>query len=238
VDPDDRAYAMFMQDDLRSDTIFLWDRGWPSEHIYGKLLDRDRRLRYDPWLGEFIWTRSVRTNGLAVMVMTNPRLLLERRDESDLPVDPFTEQSMYIEYARKWGWDIVNSLNPSVVDYITMKIVHRKYAWSFDPAVYAGPTDCYAGLAVVEKWADEDTDVIGAFAPIRSWLLMRYARSFGERAPHMGWTYVEGLVPELLEKPSVIYVPTNRVRETVKHELDRLNLSTPILQQSNKLLGE
>ena len=68
VAPDDRVYAPVLRDDLvvkRSPAI--WDRSWVSEHVYASLLGRDRRLRGDPWLGEWLHGRAVYTDGIGII---------------------------------------------------------------------------------------------------------------------------------------------------------------------------
>lgn len=36
VDPDDRVYTEQLIKDVESDNWIIWDRCWPSEHVYAK----------------------------------------------------------------------------------------------------------------------------------------------------------------------------------------------------------
>lgn len=146
--PDDRVYAEPMAwDTMRDDIITLWDRSWASEYVYGTLLGQDRRLSYDPFLGDWLYGRAAQTCGLRVMVHSPVAEMAARRDATDLPVGPLEERGAFTKLATENQWLILEnrytheSLQANVnylMDYVK-EWEMRRQSKPFYPPQYTGP---------------------------------------------------------------------------------------------------
>ena len=210
VSPDDREYTYFLkQHTMDKDKLWIWDRCWPSEYVYGKLLGRDHRGATDPWLLEWLHGRAVQLGGSRFMVMgPDPSILSSLRDSSDLGTDPATEQSLYREYAQRFGWTIINnqhsrnsieeSVNRILMDYLTK----YKYVMSgMVPPKYAG--DPEAKVAVVGESLSSET-VPGGWLPFTSNFTTKFGREFGDDAFNVLWTNAADCDARLLSNRKIV----------------------------------
>lgn len=91
--------------------VHIFDRGWVSEHVYGKLLGEPRQFVFDPFLCEWLYGRALIGRGGKFIVLPEDVTDLEvRRDETDLEVDPLDETLEYGSYAFKWGYTPLNNV--------------------------------------------------------------------------------------------------------------------------------
>ena len=202
VSPDDRVYAEPLLADARADHWVIWDRGWPSEHVYGKLLKRNRRLTDDPFLGEWLYGRAVQSRGLRVMLFPDKIVELDaRRDATDLPVSAYDEFLAYKWYAQTYGYTTLTN------DYTRIGLLHNialimadaknlganKWMNLIGPPTYAGPLD--ADIVFVGEKMGTAKGIPGAFLPFTSQLTTVVGRKLKHKALKFGWTNV-GDVPE------------------------------------------
>lgn len=191
ISPDDRVYSKYLIQEALSDEWFIWDRCWPSEHVYGKLLKRDRRLVDDPWLGEWLHGRILQTNGLRIMVLpSSVEELINRRDSTDLPVAPNEEVREYAKYAKEFGWEIyVNPYTENWIHRVT-NVLCTKMAKIGGPIGNASAT--FAGdrnSKVVFVGANIKTPTIpGAGLPFTDTKSIEFARALGPVVFQCAWT--------------------------------------------------
>lgn len=207
VEPDDRVYAPVLRDDLvvkRHPSI--WDRSWVSEHVYASLLSRDRRLRGDPWLGEWLHGRAVYTNGIGIIVTADTETLKHRRDSSDLPVDPSLEKRMFEGYANRFGWLVVNPTRDGVdesIRQITEDLSRTAFSLhSFDAPAFAGRPN--SPVLVVGEARNIRSRFPGSWLPFTSVNTIRFARFFGDDALKWGWTNSNDVTDEMLVGKQVV----------------------------------
>lgn len=107
---------------IDSDNIYLWDRGWVSEVVYGKLLDDGRPFAEDPFLCEWMYGRPlIGRGGRFVLTPYDPEILFDLRDGSDLPVNPIREHELYESHGDDYGYQVlVNDYDP---DSLTRNIL-------------------------------------------------------------------------------------------------------------------
>ena len=186
ADPDDRIYLSALQHDTQlpaTELVAIWDRGWPSEYVYGTLLGQSRRLAQDPWLGEWNYGRLAKANGLMIMLLgPSPEILASRRDETDLLVDPGEERKLYAEYASRFGW---HRLYQHPVEEQVRTIVeafnYSKFP-TIPPAYYGNPS---ARVIII----DGDSKV---------------GRSFGDLAFQLGWVDAHDCPPPALRSAKLL----------------------------------
>lgn len=212
VKPDDRVYSDLLKE--HSATIHhvaIWDRGWPSEYVYGKLLGRkDHRMSEDPWLGAWLHDRAVQANGLRVM-MLGPSIekLSKLRDNSDLEVSPEKEVELYREYAMRFGWKILEGYKHSKTDLQSnvlsiiqdLNAIYASIQNQPVPPNWAGPQD--AEVVVVGNTLS-DKPVPGGWLPFTSRMTTMFARSLGDKAIKLAWTNVRDCNPAYLRDRKVI----------------------------------
>lgn len=206
VDPDDRVYTPALQEDaLSEDVITLWDRSWASEYVYSTLLDRDRRLNGDAFLGEWLHARAVHTVGFHVVVLAGAPDLREHRDETDLPVDPYRELSLFTNYGATFQWrQVFNGYNDfslrSNVDTLTAWIVAKQMAMAgndWRPPRFAGPP--YSPVLIVGKGhSARDKSMPGGWLPFTGRLTTNLGREIGPNAIRCAWTNLEDLTDDML----------------------------------------
>lgn len=202
VDPDDRVYTDVLKANIRlkNGAVQVWDRAWPSEHVYGKLLNRQRRLAHDPWLGEWLHGRALYRHGVRAILL--PSVWVEaatRRDKTDLMVNPADEFDAYKIYAETYGWHVLRN------DYSQLRLasnVNRlmdmvSFAevgplWT-DPDYMAGPNTRGRVLVVGEaRNMRADKTMPGAWLPFTSRKTTEFVRRyFGAAALGMVWTNAE-----------------------------------------------
>lgn len=127
VKPDDRVYSAPLQQDLNALTkgITIWDRGWPSEHVYGSLLNRPRRGSTNPWILEWLHGRALHGRGAKVILLphdvTEPT---KYRDDTDLPVNVLIECATYQQYAKEFSYDVyVNDYTEDTAERNASRII-------------------------------------------------------------------------------------------------------------------
>lgn len=197
VNPDDRAYMNTLIEDTESKKWVIWDRCWPSEHIYGSLLGRKRRLSNDPWLGEWLHGRALQVDGLkAIILPSNMEDLMGKRDASDLPVPPILEAKSYAMYAKMYGWDeyINNYDNESIQIFVSSMLDKIKYIESareyrfgmnLRPPLFAG--SLMSDVIFMEN-ANGVENMPGGWLPFSGIHTTAFARKLGNSAFEYGWT--------------------------------------------------
>lgn len=149
ANPDGFVYLQELIQSVASKYIFIWDRGWISEVVYGKLLFRldenfgTRLFSEDKWLAEWFLSRlTVGRGGTFVISPNNPKQLIERRDDSDLPVYYKLEDEYFRFYAENYGHTIlVNDYTEESARENCRRALRKVYLDShpFLPWEYIGP---------------------------------------------------------------------------------------------------
>jgi hypothetical protein len=208
VFPDDRVYLGPLSEDIDDvETVSIWDRSWASEHVYGKLLNRDRRLSHDSWLGEWLYGRAVQAAGVRVMLTADPEELQARRDDTDLPVEPMTENNFFKYYGTIYGWSVQSTdydlvKMRSVVDNIVSELNTSYHAPSRPPA-YAGPRRPRVAF-VGEARSTTSPQLIGSWLPFTSRYTTEFARLLSKEAFSCGWTNCHEIAPQNLRDVPII----------------------------------
>ena len=210
VSPDDREYSYLLKlHTMDKHKVWVWDRCWPSEYVYGKLLNRDHRGTRDPWILEWLHGRAVQLYGSRFMVLgPDVNVLSGIRDDTDICVDPYDEKSLYKEYAQRFGWSIINNAHTTAslsatVNTIMSDFMHRDH-YIFDgyvPPKYAGNPD--AKIAVVGE-VPSDSTLPGGWLPFTSNFTTKFGREFGDDAFNVLWTNSSDCDPALLRNTRVV----------------------------------
>ena len=201
ITPDDRVYTPFLRSDTFARDWVIWDRGWPSEHVYGRLLNRDRRLARDPFLGEWLHGRAVQTAGVRCMLVPHDFVETTKRvDETDLKVDRFHECMAFAAYGADYNYTCLTNFytDQSIKDNIEIIMSQVTNADKLIPPLYAGPYDAKV-MFLGESRNDEGKHSIpGAWLPFTSRLTMELGRRMGNKAFSCGWTNVEDVSYEFM----------------------------------------
>jgi energy-coupling factor transporter ATP-binding protein EcfA2 len=206
--PDETMYYAQLLHDASapiSDLLAIWDRSWASEYVYGKLLYQNRPMVNDPFAGEFLLGRLAQANGLRV-ILAGPDVetLAQRRDYTDLPVDPAKEQSLYIQYGRMFGWTIIRpESNWTSVDGMSAMVISelgRKVppAHTPLPPLYAGKSD--AEIIIVASRSHD-----------------RIAKLLGKAAFKVGWVFPHECPPETLRHAKTLVAYDQKSWQWVKN---------------------
>jgi hypothetical protein len=122
------VYAEAVAEDVRRAKPVIWDRGWPSAHVYDSLLvDRHNSWWHrEPWDLEWFFTRPMLTNGIHIILTgANVGVLKARRaaepDSGDLPVSPAEERAAFYAYGDTWGWEIHSEFSPTEIDRLLVR---------------------------------------------------------------------------------------------------------------------
>lgn len=195
VSPDDRAYQFkLMEHTSNKKTVFIWDRCWPSEYVYGSLLNRGHRMENDPWIGEWLHGRAVDVHGSKFMVLGPSAYETNKlRDDSDIRVDPDKERALYAHYAERFGWKIIRNEHTQDslhgwTDYIRTLHIFRKHPVgnSFrTPDQWCGPTN--ARVVVIGNTLS-DKVIPGGWTPFSSHFTTKLGREFYDEAFSVAWT--------------------------------------------------
>lgn len=209
VDPDDRVYTEALAEDAEYDwgTVVIWDRSWVSEHVYGLLLGRDRRLAEDPWLGEWLHGRST---PYKVILTEKVKVLERRRDDTDLPVSPKDEIAVFTRYASELhGWRAMsNSLKPRVTaaNIVGGVVTHegfRTRAKVPTAPTYVGPTAPVV-VFVADGLPDANEDPSRCWLPFSSEASTNVGRLMGSAALACGWTVPHDKTVGLIKSAKVV----------------------------------
>lgn len=228
VTPDDRVYAQALEVyTTLNESLAIFDRGWPSEYVYGKLLNRKtHRMWNDPWIGAWLHDRAVQANGLRVMMLgQNVRTLKSLRNKSDLDVDPEDEIKLYEEYADRFGWlSLVGynyteaALNKNVRYIISnfKKELKTKNTNSYKPLPpsWAGPQN--ADVVFVGQIRSENP-LKGGWLPFASRMTTEFGRVFGDKAIEYAWTNAHDCPPSYISDRKVIVACGNTAQTWVRH---------------------
>ena len=206
---DDSRYSPMLQTDVcKLDTVVIWDRGWVSEYVYATMLGRERRLAHNPWLGEWIHSRAVRPNGALFMVLPQDPAELEiRRDDTDLPVDPYLEYGLFLRHAADYDWQILahsytgHGLEKLVDTAMETVYQTRIPETEYLPPNYAGPIDAEL-LCVAPIF--ENSFYEGAWLPGSSEVLTRLGFELGPVATSAAWTTPENLTERMANSARVL----------------------------------
>lgn len=213
ISPDDRVYKQKLIEDTASKEWVIWDRCWPSEHIYGNLLGRNRRLSNDPWLGEWLHGRALQTSGIkAIVLPSNMEDLASKRDTTDLPVPPILEAKSYAMYAQLYDWDVhINNYDDeSIFSFVTsvldkMGYIENKkkdeFGYRLRPPLFAGPTE--SSVVFVNRPASVEF-IPGGWLPFSNEFETRFARKLGNLSLEYGWTIAYNQNLQHLQSKSVV----------------------------------
>lgn len=205
VDPDDRVYSPAMEQDIASGDLVVWDRSWAAEHVYGKLLNRDRRLARDPWLGEWIHGRAVRTVGVQCILLGPSSLELDKlRDASglaELPVDADVERDSFAAYGERFNYLVIeNGHTENEAERWADALVNIARTVDakvkLNPPGYCGPPEPNV-VFVGERKGDHPT-IPGGWLPFSSRLGAMLGRDLGDFAFACGWTNSQDIQPQFL----------------------------------------
>lgn len=188
---------------LEPERLVIWDRSWASEHVYGLLLQRPRRLALDPWLGEWLYGRAA---DLKVVLHSHGDERATRRDSTDLPVNPYLEGGAFQEYAQRFGWQVLEN------DYTEGRLTHNAsclVSWLTNLVRYRGNPPVYCGsqdspVVVVGEARNEHATFEGAWLPLTSALTIPLGRALGDAAMRVGWTNAHDALPAPLRSAKLL----------------------------------
>ena len=213
IEPDDRVYAPILKEDIESDEeVVVWDRAWIAEHVYARLLVRDRMMNDDPWLGAWLHGRAVDAYGYqCILLGPSDREILALRTDDDLNVNVRQETAGYMQYGDEHGVPYFNNhhtaewANTFVENlHARMTLPHHRSTPPGIPPYYAGPW--YANVVVVGQDRKGKKDTIpGAWLPFTSRMTTQFARdAFGRYALEVGWTNAGDIPPQTLRGKAII----------------------------------
>jgi hypothetical protein len=198
----------------------IWDRGYASETVYARLMDRDRRLRDDAWLGEWLYGRAFVTLGLRVMVLgPSVESLMKLRDETDLPVSPSAETFEFLNHAVHYGWMTLHQThNPSalsaVVDAIWNAATYNRDRALAAPPAWAGPN--LAQTVVVGETRTAPYE--GKFLPFTTAPEIEFARQMPNPFK-TGWAIAGEFPPQILRSAKTIVACGNHAAQWVRYHV-------------------
>lgn len=229
-DEDDRRYTPMLQEDVRKlDKVVIWDRGWVSEYVYATLLERPRRAARNPWLMEWIHSRAVRPNGaLFTVIPENWDELYERRDSTDLPVDPRREAGLFIRHSLKYDWQILehNYTGRSLQKMVdaAMETIRKvpRVGPEYIPPNYAGPvsTPEDRGILIIAH-PSEEAAYPGAWLPGSGEIWAKLAVILDPYASLAAWTTPENLTERMVSSAEVLITISPEVFSEVMDKLPR-----------------
>lgn len=193
-------YADLLQKHTKMrDVIYVWDRAWPSEYVYGKLLNREfHTMTNDPWLGAWCLDRAADANGLKVILLPdNIEAVRKERDQSDMKVPVLGEVMLYNDYARMFGWDVYKvrhstASQVNAAEQIVSKLMNRMHMVS-DPTRVCGPINSPVMFIGEVK---SNQYIPGGFLPFSSRFTTMFGRDLGNYAIQSRWSNISDVVPE------------------------------------------
>ena len=199
--PGHEVYLAPLIDDVADPGLVVWDRSWASEAVYGDLLGRDRELARDPWLGEWLYGRAIRSIGIRAMILGPSVASLRRnRDATDLPVDPAIERKAFSTYAKRFGWaEVVHRHVEGAAEHAAHTLVTRAYYRARGtprPPIWSGPPD--ASVVIVGERRNEESSS-HSWLPFTTRLTTELGRRLGDAAvTEFAWTNAHDCPPEAL----------------------------------------
>lgn len=222
---DESAYLAPLKEDVESGELVVWDRSWASEAVYGQLLNRECLLAADPWWGEWIYGRAIKTAGVGV-ILCGPSIeqLRSARTPDDHPIDPLFEVNAYRQYAHQFGWSCVqNRHEPGVVERLGDVLVRQATinARADQPPLYCGPVG--AQTVVLGEARNQQSTIAGGWLPFTSPYTTTFGRLFGDTAFKVGWTNVFNGSQRSIERASLVVacgkIAADYAREHTKGEI-------------------
>lgn len=203
--PDDRVYGpeILQAANMPDRHITLWDRSWAAEHVYAKLLGRDRRSAQDPWLVSWLHDRPLYAIGRGTIVLApNTQWSIDRRDLTDIPCDPEAERKAFIQYGFDNRWDLLVNSFPGGAKgtanawlWTTFYPSQEKLKGSeLKPPAYFGPPDS----PVVIVGTEDANDFPGSWGPFSSRASQNFGREFGNHVNKIGWALAGECLPSAL----------------------------------------
>ena len=202
---DDREYSPAIQEDIEWEGVTIWDRGWPSEAVYGELLQRDKRLAGNPWLGEWIHSRAMMPWGARVILL-GPGNNGELRDETDLPVDPTLERDTFEFYGSMFGWTVIANEHSEEGTLQSIQIISKELENSFRhnqvPGYFGNP---HPSIVFVDEYRERSFRLPGSWGPFSDKYGMEVGETLGADALRCGWVTAHRYPPALLRSvPSIV----------------------------------
>jgi hypothetical protein len=205
---DDTAYTeMLKVHTAKRDKVYIWDRAWPSEYVYGRLLNRvDHRMTNDAWVGAWCHDRAADANGLKLMLLPQDQIAAQvLRDSSDQPVHVQDEARLYEDYARRFGWDMYNvghdDYSQGQVAMFTARKLLSRWEKVSDPARICGPVD---SPVLFVGWEKSQQTIPGGWLPFTSRFTTMFGRDIGDKAIESRWSNAVDLVPEDLRRIELV----------------------------------
>lgn len=229
VKPDDRQFAPPLQEDLNRNTkgYVIWDRGWVSEHVYGTLLNRQRRGASNPWLLEWLHGRAVNGHGTKIILLPyDVTEAMRRHDDTDLPVSAADEARVYQNYARRFGYNVLYNhyTEDSLRRNIRMAIGTVEEHSKIHPRIMSSGTEALRAPRLIvgeERNPNDYKTMPGAWMPFSSAKTTQFVQKyFGDDAMMFSWTNAadieNGLVDNtILQAATAIYTFGNKAYDTV-----------------------
>lgn len=193
------AFMGRLKDDVRRDDLVVWDRSWVCDAVYSFYFDRPIcPFRNDWWLSHWTFGRAVQTAGTAVVLLgPSVKALREKRDATDLPIDPLEERLLYGKYADVNGiLSNENKHDPGYAQQLADYLVERATdPWwpplpRYVPPFYCGPRD--ARVVFVGDVRNALSLVPGVWLPFSTRSTTKYGRILDADAFRCGWTNTDG----------------------------------------------
>lgn len=241
IDPDDSVYSPYLLLDCNrdQDSVVLWDRGWISEYVYATLLHRPRRLKDNPWLAEWLHGRIAQTHGLVVVLLgSSAKHNQDLRDNTDLPVNPWSERALFSDYANRFGLMCFKNEHTEEAAWEVCKTVFKAfmekraqdYGFEYRLDAYAGKLGANV-VFMQDRKSDKYGKITDSWLPFNTTYAMKFAREFlGDDAFKCGWGYTRSIRPEKLRYSELVVCcdkPTTEwVRFYARADMSLLPLNT------------
>jgi hypothetical protein len=154
-DPDDSIISADVKKHAQDrNIVYIWDRGWPSEEVYATLLNRKRRANNNPFLMEWLHGRA--TPYKFILLPSDVQYTIDRRDKSDLPVDPYNEVVLFRAY-NKFGYYVMyNSYDHQSLTMNFWRIHNHVTTHTPQPYVYGNPNSKFWFVASLNEGCKGD----------------------------------------------------------------------------------
>lgn len=222
----DREYLYALQEDISTNLtgITIWDRSWASEHVYCNLLNREGRLKTDPWFGEWVYGRISQAVGVRIMLLgPSSEDLQVLRTLDDHIVNVRDERYYFGKYGHVFNWlTYSNNHNMQSLELVSsaimtrLKIANRWFAqFNIKPPFYAGPP--YPDVLVlgeppVNGSASSHQD---SWVPFGSRLTTAFGRDLHVQGLSYGWSNIGHCPIELINATQVVLACGKKVQKYV-----------------------